>query len=51
MLGRPSPAPTFLIGCSPLLIGEHHQNLEDQAEGSMVSGYNVPDPELYLIGL
>ena len=46
MLGRPSPASNFSIGCSLLLIGEHNQNLGDQAGSSLVSDYDVPDLDL-----
>lgn len=51
MLGTASLDSNFSIVCPPMLIKEHDQNLGDQAEGSLVSDYNVLDLDLYLMGL
>lgn len=51
MLGTTFSIPIFFTGCPPWLIEDHHQNLEDQAEGSLVSDYDVFDLDLYLTGL
>ena len=50
MLGTTFSIPIFSIACPPWLIEEHYQNLEDQAEGFLVSDYNVFDLDLYLTG-
>ena len=41
MLGKICPASTLSIERSSLLTREHQQSLEDQAERSLVSGYDV----------
>ena len=46
MLGMASPTSNFSVVCPLMLITEHDQNLEDQAEGSLVSDHDLLDLNL-----
>ena len=51
MLGRNLLAPGFPIVCPSMLTREHHQNLVDLAENSLVSDHDVPGRHLCLMHL